>query len=239
MKDLRLGVAVAAATALLALPSAVAAAPTLSVDRPCYTPGQAIKASGGGYTPGGEVMMNMSVFSPFGNTYYFRPDPLIADAGGNISETARAPELASNKELEETASLAANDQQRIQQNAPQEEAVGSAIFKLSIFAVAVVPWGAHKGDPRKLTRFSAYGFEGLGPVLYAHYFLRGKLKKTVRVGALAGDCGNLTKKMRQFPFRPVPPGDYRIDFDTSRTYSSKAEGIRFAHVKVAASKAVP
>jgi hypothetical protein len=75
-------------------------------------------------------------------------------------------------------------------------------------------------------------------VLYAHYFLKGKLKKTVRIGALTGDCGNLTKKMKQFPFRPVPAGDYRIDFDTSRAYLRNAEGIRYPHVKVPASKAV-
>ena len=86
--------------------------------------------------------------------------------------------------------------------------------------------------------FTAYGFEGLGSVVYAHYVLGGKLKKTVRIGALSGDCGNLRKRMKQFPFRPVPAGDWRVDFDTSRAYSGRADAIRYAHVKVPASKAV-
>jgi len=230
--------ALAAPIALLALPGSAAANPTLSVDRPCYTPGQAINASGGGYTAGGEVRMYMSVFSRGGDKFYFRPDPLVADPAGNISDRLQAPDLSLNDDIVEDAALVANDQQMVDQGLPPDESAGFAPFKLSIFGVFVAPWDSHKVDPKKVTTLRAYGFEGLGPVLYAHYFLKGKLKKTVRIGALTGDCGNLTKKMKQFPFRPVPAGDYRIDFDTSRAYLRNAEGIRYPHVKVPASKAV-
>lgn len=74
--------------------------------------------------------------------------------------------------------------------------------------------------------------------MYAHYVLGGKLKKTVRIGALSGDCGNLRKRMKQFPFRPGPAGDWRVDFDTSQRYVRQAGHVRFAHVKVPAKKAV-
>ena len=230
--------ALAGPLALLALPGAAAADPTLSVDRPCYTPGQAINATGAGYTPGGNVQMAVSVLSPHGDKFYFRPDPLVADPNGNISDRLAAPDLASNDEALEDAALVANDQQKVDQGLPPDEAVGVAPFKLSIFDVFVDPWDRHQVDPRKLTTVRAFGFEGLGPVLYAHYLLHGKLKKTVRMGALKGDCGNLTKKMKQFPFRPVPAGNYRIGFDTSRAYSPRAVGIYYAHVKVPAPKAV-
>jgi hypothetical protein len=220
--------------AVLALPGTAAADPTLTVDRPCYTPGQDIKAAGGGYPPGGQVDMSMSVISRGGVTPYFLRDPLTPDSGGNIGADLTAPDLSLKDDVVESVGLAAYDH-----NGDQSAPFGSAFFKLSTFDVFVAPWDRHKVDPKKVTTVRAYGFEGLAPVLYAHYVLHGKLKKTVRIGALTGDCGNVTKKMKQFPFRPVPAGNYRIAFDTSRAYSGRAEGIYYAHVKVPARKAVP
>jgi hypothetical protein len=226
------------ALVVLALPAAAAASTTLTVDRPCYTPGQAINVAGAGYTPGGQVAMLASLHGRFGNDIGMYEHPLTPDVAGNIGGRLRAPDLASSDDTEEQVTLTANDQQRIEQNAPPEEQFGAAVFKLSVFGVAVAAWDRGRVDPRKATTFTAYGFEGLGPVLYEHYLLRGKLVKTVRLGALSGDCANLTKKMKQFPFRPVPPGDYRVDFDTSPRYSPRAEGVFIPHVKVSRSKAV-
>jgi hypothetical protein len=210
----------------------------LTVDRPCYIPGQAINLEGAGYTPGGQVAMLASLHGRVGNDVGMFEDPLTPDTAGAIGGRLRAPNLASSDDTEEQVTLTANDQQRIQADAPPEEQFGAANFKLSAFGVDVAAWDAGRVDPRKATTFAAYGFEGLGPVLYAHYLLRGKLVKTVHAGALSGDCGNLTKTMKQFPFRPVPPGDYRVEFDTSRRYSPRAEGIFIPHVKVSRSKAV-
>jgi hypothetical protein len=221
--------------ALLALPGAAAADPTLSVDRPCYTPGETIRTTGGGYTPASQVGMSLSVLSRGGTKVYWLRDPLTADDGGNISVSLRAPQLSLDEDTVEDVGLAAFEQPADQSGPPP---FGSATFKLSTFDMVVGPWVRYNVDPKKVTTFRAYGFEGLAPVLYAHYFLRGKLKKTVRIGALTGACGNLSKKMKQFPFRPVPAGDWRIDFDTSRAYSPQADGIRYRHVKVPASKAV-
>jgi hypothetical protein len=225
--------AVAGPIALLALPAAAVADPTLSVDRPCYTPGQAINATGGGYTPTSQVGVDLSVESRAGTKFYSLQDPLTADNGGNISVILRAPDLSLNDDTVEDVGLAAYEEP-----GDQSSPFGTAFFKLSTFDVFVAPWDSNKVDPTKATTFRAYGFEGLGPVLYAHYLLHGKLKKTVRIGGLTGACGNLTKRMKQFPFRPVPAGDWRVNFDTSRAYSARADGIRYAHVKVPASKAV-
>lgn len=225
--------ALAGPIALLALPATAAADPTLSVDRPCYTPGEAIHTTGGGYTPASQVDMSLNVLSRGGTRFYFLRDPLTPDDSGNISATLRAPDLSLRDDTVEDVALAAYEEPG-DENSP----FGSAFFKLSTFDILVAPWDRQKVDPKKATTFRAYGFEGLGPVLYAHYFLRGKLKKTVRIGALTGACGNLSKKMKQFPFRPVPAGDWQIKFDTSRAYSPQADGIRYPHVKVPASKAV-
>jgi hypothetical protein len=225
-----------AAIGVLALPATAAAAPTLDVDRSCYTPDQAINLTGSGYSPGAQVTVVASLLSSFGNQYGAF-DPITSGADGSISEKLRAPELASDRDTEETMALAGEDP-LADQNLPEEDRFGAAAFKLSIFDFFVDAWDSRKVDPRKTTTFTAYGFEGLGPVVYAHYVLGGKLKKTVRIGALSGDCGNLSKTMKQFPFRPVPAGDWRVDFDTSQRYVQHAGGIRFPHVKVSAKKAV-
>jgi hypothetical protein len=58
---------------------------------------------------------------------------------------------------------------------------------------------------------------------YAHYTRGGKLVKTIRVGALTGACGNITRHMREFPFRPVASGTWRVQFDTSLEYKAPGE----------------
>jgi hypothetical protein len=226
-------IAVAGPVALLALPAAAAADATLSVDQPCYTPGERITATGGGYTPGSQVGVSLSVLSSAGTKFFFARDPLTPDDGGNISVSIRAPELSLDDDTVEDAAVAA-----YQEPGDESTPFGSAFFKLSTYDLVVAPWDNENVNPKKATTFRAYGFEGLGPVLYAHYFLHGKLKKTVRIGALTGACGDLSKRMKQFPFRPVAAGDWRVDFDTSRAYSQQAGGIRYPHVRVSASKAV-
>ena len=62
-----------------------------------------------------------------------------------------------------------------------------------------------------MTTFRVMGWEPYRTV-YAHYFLNGKRIKTVEIGSVSGPCGDMTKKVRQFPFRPVPAGRYRIRF---------------------------
>ena len=42
-------------TAALAVPALATAAPTVTADLPCYSPGQPIGLSGAGYTPAGDV----------------------------------------------------------------------------------------------------------------------------------------------------------------------------------------
>src|SRR5918999_4085369 len=53
----------AIAIAALAAPAAASAVPTLTLDRPCYTPGMGIGLSGTGFTPGGPLEASIALGS--------------------------------------------------------------------------------------------------------------------------------------------------------------------------------
>jgi hypothetical protein len=100
--------------------------------------------------------------------------------------------------------------------------------------------GVRTGNPRKRAGYLATGFTtAAGRTLYAHYVLRGKLRKTAAIGRLKGPCGDLTKNGRQFPFRPVPAGVYTIKVDATRRYPNKSPGFTYPRVRVSRANAVP
>jgi hypothetical protein len=226
-------------TAALAAPALAAAAPTVGADLPCYTPGQPIKLSGAGYTAGGEVTLFMQLSGRRGSNLVMPEDPLKADAAGGIAASLPAPQLASDNDLRETVTVTANDQARLAQDPPlpPEETFGFTQFQLSAADVMVRPWFSGRANPRTLTTFKVVGWEPFHKV-YAHYLLNGKRIKTVLVGSVSGPCGDLTKKMRQFPFRPVPAGRYRIRFTGTPFYDPQGFWIGYREVVVPKSKAV-
>jgi hypothetical protein len=67
--------------------------------------------------------------------------------------------------------------------------------------------------------------------LWAHYVLRGKRVKSLLVGSLTGPCGDLTKTIRQFPFRPVRAGTYAVYFQGSKTLNKRL-GTPYRKVRV-------
>ena len=227
-------------TAALAAPALASAAPTVGTDLPCYSPGQAIAVSGAGYTPAGDVGVMFQLAGTRGNNIVAAQDPLKADAAGGISTRLPAPQLASDNDLRETVTLTANDQTRLGQTAPSlppEETFGVTQFQLSAVDVVVRPWFSGRANPRALATFKVVGWEPFRKV-YAHYLLNGKRIKTVLVGSVSGPCGDLTKKLRQFPFRPVPAGRYRIRFTGTPFYDPQGFWIGYREVVVPKAKAV-
>jgi hypothetical protein len=67
--------------------------------------------------------------------------------------------------------------------------------------------------------YTALGFT-YGRSLYGHYLQGTRHLRTRRIGALAGPCGTLKKKIKMFLFRPVKPGSYTLVFDNSSRYSA-------------------
>jgi hypothetical protein len=224
-----LGTVVAAAI----LPASAQAAPTLQTDKPCYTPNEPITFTGTGYTPGGEVAFFFSLLGENGSKLLGARDPVIADATGAIRSVFNAPDLASSDDTREQMFTSANDQARMAPGAPPiapEETVGLSQVELSIFDIWVDEWErGGRINPRGKTKITAYGFEP-ATKLWAHYVLKGKRVKTVQIGALKGPCGDLSKTIRQFPFRAAP-GVYSIYFQGSRTLD-KSLGTPYRRVRV-------
>jgi hypothetical protein len=73
-------------------------------------------------------------------------------------------------------------------------------------------------------KIQAFGFEP-ATRLWAHYVLRGKVPKTVALGALKGPCG-------KFPFRPVPAGTSQVYFQGKKAFDKQGSWIRYPKVKV-------
>jgi hypothetical protein len=227
-------------TAALAAPALASAAPTVGTDLPCYSPGMPIALGGAGYTPGGDVGLIFQLSGAHGNNLVAPKDPLKADAAGGISARLPAPQLASDNDLRETVTLTANDQTRLGQTAPPlppEETFGVTQFQLSAVDVLVRPWLNGHVNPRALTTFKVVGWAPFRKV-YAHYLLNGKRFKTVLIGSVSGPCGDLTKKVRQFPFRPVPAGRYRIRFTGTSFYDPQGFWVGYREVVVPKAKAV-
>ena len=94
--------------------------------------------------------------------------------------------------------------------------------------------------PRQSARADDVQGRRLGALrkVYAHYFLNGKRLKTVEIGSVSGPCGDLTKKLRQFPFRPVPAGRYPIRFSGTPFFDPQGFWIGYRDVVVPKAKAV-
>jgi hypothetical protein len=217
------------------------AAPSLTIARDCYLPGQGMQLDAAGFTPGGDVVFSFSLFGDAGSQLRFS-DPLKADASaGTMSVTFTAPQLASSDDGEEQLGISATDQTRSSAGAATGDESAFAMTALSAVTVDVDSWLSGKVRPGRLSRVHAYGFGAMTErpftrgTLYAHYLRKKTLVKTAKVGVLQGPCGSLETKMRQFPFT-APPGSYTVDFDLSKTYDRKAPGIRYRKVPVPRSK---
>jgi hypothetical protein len=194
---LKLRSAVAPSLALIALAvPATAPAATLDVDRSCYSPGQAVKFSGGGYTPNGQVALSVGG-RQLGVT--------TANPVGEISASLGAPSISAKRR---TDTFTATDQT----NLALAATVG---VQLASLRVKVAP---KSGDPTKAKRIVAQGFTG-GRTLWAHV-RRGKHKRNVKIGRLKGACHTIKVKRKLF-LPDAATGVYNVYFDTKRRYSSK------------------
>jgi hypothetical protein len=205
--------AVVAALAVLA-PAAVAhAAPTLSFDQPCYSPGDGMGFSGSGYTPGGEVNLFFSAEGRFGSY------GIQADAAGNLADTVRTPDpddFVDDDDFSTTMTVTADDKTRMDAGAPPEEQFGAAQFILSRWEVELEQPGGAPPRARKPMRVTAVGFtHARGEMLYAHYTRGGKRLKSVRLGRLDDECGDRTRTLRRALPRGLRPGRYRLVFNAS------------------------
>ena len=188
-------------------------APTLVSARACFSPITGAQLTGQGWTPGGIVKLT----GTYSTGEPARDFEATADAAGAIRFESGLDYVP----VTRTVTVTAEDRTRVAAGAPLEQRQASVTFKLTWYGPFYAPWntdGAAIGRPGRVRNIEASGYlEGnLTDTLYAHYIrLTGREQvKTVKVGKLAGACGGLKKRFREFAFRPVARGTYRVTFDT-------------------------
>jgi hypothetical protein len=192
--------------------------------------------TGSGFTPGGAVPFTLQLKGDNGSNILFGANPEIADASGAFTSVYPAPKLASSDDVTEDLFTIATDQTVIDATGPTDASFALAQTTLSTFDVFVPPWDNKRVDPRKKVTVTALGYEP-ATQLWAFYVRGSKTVKRVFVGKLTAPCGDLTVRMREFPFRPVPAGDYAVYFQGSKTLD-RSLGTPYKHVRVPRSKAV-
>jgi hypothetical protein len=182
---------------LAAPASASAAAISVLPQRSCYRSGQALILTGTGFSPGAgvEVTSNGARVATLGT------NPQGAFTG------VLTPALRSGETVK---TYAATDQ--------ANPAISASIpLKVSALDVKVRPRSATPGRKLKLT---ARGFTN-SKTLYAHV-VRGRYRRTVRVGTLGGPCH--TEESRKPVFsRSTSAGSYIVQFDGSKRYRKKTK----------------
>ena len=192
--------------AALGVPAAADAA-TLAPEKPCYGGGEPLFLGGQGYAPNSPYALaaNGVPLKPVGG-------PLITRADGSLNAVLPSvPFLTTATERVDTFTAADNVGN-----------VGTTGVRRSIVRVGIRPANA---SPFRTRRFSARGFTS-GTTLYRH-IVRGKRVSNSRQGRLKGPCHTLSYKRSLFR-RGARLGFYRVQFDTSRRYSSKTpQRVRF------------
>jgi hypothetical protein len=207
--------------ALGATAAPAAADPTLTFDHPCYVPGEPMVLTGTGYTPSGPILL---LFSHTGASFdMIGTLDATADPAGAFSATVAAPDLAKQSLRDEDAATA-NDSTKVQAGGGPPEAVAFGMFTVTDTVVGVRQW-VRKPVRRKRVTVDARGFAlDAGHPLYAHWVRSHRTVKTVRVGTLRGDCGDLKATMPQRP-AGVKPGRYTVVFSTDAVLSRRSCGV--------------
>jgi len=78
--------------------------------------------------------------------------------------------------------------------------------------------------PSKRVRFIGRGFTD-GEFVYAHYVRKGKLRKTVRLGAAQGPCGQIDVLRRQIPIDRPATGRWTLQVDNQKRYSTQPASV--------------
>jgi len=183
-----------AAVALLA--PATAPAATLTVDKPCYGPGEQVRFTGAGFTPSGQVALSVSGQQLGIGT---------ADPAGGFGVGIGAPTIDGKQR---TDVFIATDQTNLALTA-------TVPVLLTSLNVNVTP---RNGNPGRTKKIVARGFTS-GATLYAHVRRNGA-KRNIRIGRLKGACKGLTARRKLFS-TDAKSGVYKVQFDTKRKYSAK------------------
>jgi hypothetical protein len=228
------GLALATAAPAQTPPSAAG----VTFDRTCYSPGEAMTQTGHGFTPNAQVLELAALLAPNGG------DPLrtlsatlTADASGAFAVRLRAPNLVRPSDRTEQGASVFTDQTPAAPGAAPPPIGPTVLWTLSAWDVKVAQWSGATADPRRSMVLDTYGWTSAGSTLYAHYYRGTTRIRSVRIGALTGPCGNLRKTVRQFPFRGVRAGQWRVFFSATAVLDKQRDDFIRRTVVVPRSKA--
>jgi hypothetical protein len=207
---------VAAVAAIMPAAAWAQDGPTLTFDQPCYSAGDSMEYTGAGYTASGPVTMFFSSLS----TQRFGSYDTTADAAGAIAgsiDTPDADDFLDDDDWSGRMGVAAGDTTRTDAGEGPETAVGFATFELSRFEVQLDQPNGRAPRANKRMDVTARGFTGAtGKTLYMHYRRARKTLRSIKLGRLTGDCGDLDRTVRKGLPRGLPKGRYQLVFNTSR-----------------------
>ena len=223
------GLAVAVCALATLVPASASADPAVTLDRSCYAPGETITRTGTGFSPGSQVTESVAFQTdtvPVISLGSVAGPTITADAQGAFKDTRRAPKLRRpTRDFTETAVDTFTDPA----NPSKPATVKWTLSDWYIFVGAWYRRAARPGDPMTV---DAYGWTTKGSTLYMHYFRGTKRYKTVRVGRLQGPCGDLNKRLIQFPFAHVKPGAWKVFFSTTKLLDKTEDAWIYLPVRV-------
>ena len=181
-------------------------APTLTFDKPCYSPGDRMTFTGAGFLPGAAVEL---MFTTPGHSGSYEAQ---ADAAGGIEDHVMTPDpddFLADDRYSGTLSVTANGTTR-------------ADITLSRWEVQIEQKSGAPARAAKPMRVTAVGFtHAIGEPLYLHYTRAGRRLKTIPLGRLHGDCGDRTRVLRRGLPRSLKAGRYKLVFSTSAVNSGR------------------
>ena len=123
--------------------------------------------------------------------------------------------------------VGAHDQIRIQADTdPERQHSADTSFRLSRWEVELEQPNGARVRAAKPMRVTAVGYtHAIGKQLYVHYTRAGKRLKTLKLGRLAGDCGDRQKRLARALPRGLRPGRYKLVFNTSAANAPREPGI--------------
>jgi len=213
----RLLLVAAAASACAAASASGASAATLTTDFPCYFEQKTLTWTAADMAPNADYKLTLDGTEVgSGKT----------DANGGATGTLTTDKLPR-----------ATGEKRSVLGISEGTNTAEAPFRISQFNADFAP---SSGDPKTLlVRFSVFGF-GARKTIFLHYLRPGvngqrAVARTARLGKVKGDCGKIkrTKQRHLFPF-DATSGEWRLQFDTKRTYSPNAQPAVVRRVRVAA-----
>ena len=196
-----------AAAAVLLVPDAARAA-TVDPLGPCYRSvdletRETVPVRASGFTPGERV--NVFVDGQIAQ------ENVVVLEGGQVEGGVPAPYQASG-ERGFTVTVTEVEQ-------PSNTA--SASSRVTALALRLKP---RRARPNRRVRFIGRGFTD-GTEVFAHYVRKGKLRKTISLGAPQGPCGRVSVLRRQIPVKRPALGRWTLQVDNQQTYSPEPPSV--------------